>query len=232
MTVSIGVGGLSACTLISEKTFEDDSTLSQKITSVRVDNDAGAVRLHGKKGLDKVSVHRAVGYQGDRPKGVSHKIENGTLVLGSCGQRCSVDYTVDLPTGLPVTGTTSAGAIELSQVGAVDVRTSSGHIDLDGITGRVDVRTDNGEITGHGLKGDRIRARTDNGAIKLSPATPQNIRANTSNGAITLTVPQARYRVSAQTDNGSKHLGVSDDPSGDYRLRLVTDNGGITVKTT
>lgn len=228
LTTVLGVGGLSACSLLHGTTFDDDTTLARKITSVRLDNDDGGVTLRGRKDLEKVSVHRKVEYRGDRPEDTAHKVENGTLVLGGCGANCSVDYTVDLPAGLPVTGATSAGAIELSRVGDVDVTTDSGHINLSRITD-VAVRTDNGEVTGHGLAGGRIRARTSNGAIKLSPSTPQNVRAQTSNGSITLTVPQAHYRVSAQTDNGDTDIGIPDDPSGAYRLRLETSNGKITV---
>ncbi|MFD7666245.1 DUF4097 domain-containing protein [Streptomyces sp. NPDC059788] len=229
----VGVSGLGACGLLNRSTAEDDATLSANIKSVRLDSGSGSLTLRGKKSLDAVKVHRELHYQGDRPQQASHRVENGVLVLGGCGDDCSVNYTVDVPAGLPVTGRTSAGAVDLSDVGEVRVSTSSGAIGLSRVTGPVDVRTSNGRIHGRGLKGEGIKARTTNGAIDLVTDTPQNVRADTSNGAITLTVPggqRNRYRISAETDNGHKSLGVPDDPSGTHRLDLTTSNGAITLK--
>ncbi|MGI5466936.1 DUF4097 family beta strand repeat-containing protein [Streptomyces sp. CA-132043] len=231
LTVAAGAGALAlaACDAVPGRTFEDDAEVSQKITAVRLDSRAGAVELHGAKGATRVSVHREVSYRGDRPRGASHRVEDGVLVLRGCGERCSVTYTVDLPAGLPVTGGTSAGAIRLERVGKVGVSTDSGAVELTGVSGSVDVRTSNGRIHGRGLAGGPITARTTNGEIDLAPERPQDVRAETSNGAITLTVPAARYDVSARTSNGDKRIGVSDDPDGRYRLDLTTSNGSITV---
>ncbi|GGU59350.1 hypothetical protein GCM10010211_25320 [Streptomyces albospinus] len=227
----IGVLALGACSLVAGETFTDDATVSQKITSVRVDTSNGAVTVRGGKGGDTVSVHRSVDYRGDRPQGPSHRVEGGTLVLGGCGDECSVSYTVDLPGTVPVSGETSNGALKLSRVGAVKVATSSGRIDLDQVSGAVDVRTTNGEVTGKGLAGPRTAVETSNGRIDLTTTTPQDIRAKTSNGAIAVTVPNARYRVSADTDNGAKKIGVTQDPAGRYRLDLSTTNGEITAES-
>ncbi|WP_043270189.1 DUF4097 family beta strand repeat-containing protein [Streptomyces sp. CT34] len=226
----IGAVTLGACSLVAGKNFTDDATVSQKITSVRVDNRDGAVTVHGGKGGDTVSVHRSVTYHGDRPQGPSHRVEGGTLVLGGCGDECSVSYTVDLPGTVPVSGETTNGALKLSKVGAVKVSTSSGSVDLDQVSGAVDVRTTNGEVTGKGLAGSRTAVETSNGRIDLTATTPQDIRAKTSNGAVAVTVPDSRYRVSADTDNGAKKIGVTQDPAGRYRLDLTTSNGEITAE--
>ncbi|MEU6117593.1 DUF4097 family beta strand repeat-containing protein [Streptomyces sp. NPDC047117] len=229
LVAGLGTGALVACDAVSGRTFKDDATVSQKITSVRLDSRAGGVELRGGKGVTEVSVHRTVTYHDERPQGASHRVENGVLVLGGCGRDCSVNYTVELPAGLPVSGGTTAGAIRLSRVGKVNVGTSDGAIELDGVSGRADVRTSNGRIHGRGLAGGPITARTTNGEIDLAPGRPQDVRAETSNGAITLTVPAARYDVSARTSNGDKRIEVSDDPDGRYRLDLTTSNGSITV---
>ncbi len=134
------------------------------------------------------------------------------VILGGCGGRCSVNYTVDVPAGVPVSGEVSSGSIHLTRVGAVKVKTS------------------NGRITGQDITGTRIQAQTTNGAINLTPATPLDVQASTSNGAITLTLPKADYQVMADTNNGDKTIGVSDDPSGKFRLELKSSNGDITVK--
>ncbi|MCL6297176.1 DUF4097 family beta strand repeat-containing protein [Streptomyces kronopolitis] len=227
----IGMCGLSACDLMTGTTFRDDAEISRKITAIRLDNTSGGLTVHGGKRGGAVSVHRSVSYYGHRPGHATHRIEDGVLVLGGCGEQCSVDYTVEVPEGLPVSGETSDGSLKLSGVGAVRVTTSSGAIDLAGVTGTVDATTSDGSITGRGLSGRRIAAETSNGEIDLTPATAQSIRAKTSNGSITVTVPRARYRVSAETSNGDKRLGVGQDPAARYRLDLSTSNGDITAKS-
>ncbi|MET8544854.1 DUF4097 family beta strand repeat-containing protein [Kitasatospora sp. NPDC004799] len=229
VALAAAVGGLSACGLAPDSNFSDDATVSERITAVKLDTTSGGVTLRGKDGLDKVSVHRSVSYKNDKP-GVTSRVENGVLVLGGCGQHCSVTYTVEVPAGLPITGGTSSGAVSLSQVGSVQVSTHSGSVNLDGVKGSTEVKTTNGAITGRGLNGDRIQAQTSNGAIDIVSAKPQDVSASTSNGAITLTVPAAKYKVSAKTGNGHKDIGVSDDPSGQYQLTLSTSNGRISVK--
>lgn len=230
-TAGIGMCGIGACGLGPGTTFRDDAEVSQKITAIRLDNTSGGLTVHGGQSGGAVSVHRSVTYRGDRPGHATHRVENGVLVLGDCGQQCTVDYTVEVPAGLPVSGETADGSLKLSAVGAVRVTTSSGTIDLDGATGPVDATTSDGAITGRGLSGRRIAAETSKGEIDLTPATAQSIRAKTSNGSITVTVPKARYRVSARTDNGDKRLGVVQDPAGRYRLDLSTGNGDVTAKS-
>ncbi|MER6047649.1 DUF4097 family beta strand repeat-containing protein [Streptomyces sp. NPDC001793] len=227
--VGAGVLALGACGLVVGETFSDDATVSQKITSVRVDTADGGVTVHGGKGGGTVGVHRKVTYRGDRPQGPTHRVEGGTLVLGGCGDGCSVTYTVDVPGTIPVTGETSNGALSLSKVASVRLTTSNGAIDLDGVSGPVDVHSTDGAITGRGLSGDGIKAETSNGEIELTATRAQDVRAKTSNGAVTVTVPDARYQVSVRTDNGGKQIGVRNDPAGRYRLDLSTSNGAIHV---
>ncbi|MGW7362909.1 DUF4097 family beta strand repeat-containing protein [Streptomyces sp. NPDC054841] len=227
----IGVMGLSACGLVPGSTFEDDAKVTEKITSVRLDSSSGGVTLRGAKNAGKVSLHRSVDYKGDKPEGATHRVEDGVLVLGGCGKDCSVNYTVDLPAGLPVSGETSSGAVSLSQVGKVEVTTSSGRIELDGVAGSVDVETSNGRITGTGLQGTGIRAKTSNGGITLTPAKPQDVRAETSNGEIDVTVPSARYKVTVNSNNGDKNIHVDNDPAGQYQVDLTTSNGDITLNS-
>ncbi|MFJ6379346.1 DUF4097 family beta strand repeat-containing protein [Kitasatospora sp. NPDC092039] len=229
VVLAAAVGGLSACGLAPDNTFDDDATVGDRITAVKLDTTSGGVTLRGKEGLDRISVHRSVSYKNDKP-GATSRVENGVLVLGGCGQYCSVTYTVEVPAGLPVTGQTSSGSVSLSQVGSVQVSTHSGGVNLDGVNGSAEVKTTNGAISGRGLNGDRIRAETHNGAINITSTKPQDVSASTSNGAITLVVPAAKYKVSAKTGNGHKDIGVSDDPSGQYQLTLSTSNGRISVK--
>ncbi|MGW1433354.1 DUF4097 family beta strand repeat-containing protein [Streptomyces sp. NPDC002431] len=227
---ALAVAGLAGCGLVMGERTEDTSTLSGKITSVRLENRAGGVTVNGRAGGGQLSLHREITYRDERPTGATHRIENGVLILGGCGSGCSVRYTVDVPAGIPVTGEVSSGSVHLAKVGAVKVTTSSGRIEMDGVSGAVEVGTTNGRITGKNIAAERIRARTSNGAIDLTATRPPDVRATTSNGDITLTLPKADYAVTAETTNGDRTIDVPDAPAGKHHLGLKSSNGDITVR--
>ncbi|MBB5931485.1 DUF4097 family beta strand repeat-containing protein [Streptomyces echinatus] len=227
---ALTVGGLSACSALSQKTFEDDAEVSRKVTSIRLDNENGGVKVDASADASTISVHRRVNYRGDKPSGTSFHVTDGVLTLSGCGEDCGVDYIVKVPAGLPVTGGTSDGALALTGVGVVDVHTSNGEIAVTDATGPVKLRTSNGAVDVKGVKGGGIDTQTSNGEVTIRTAVPQNIRARTTNGGLTVTAPPAGYRVSANNSHGDKHVAFENDPSGRFRLDLSTTNGDLTVK--
>ncbi|WP_318211533.1 MULTISPECIES: DUF4097 family beta strand repeat-containing protein [unclassified Streptomyces] len=196
---------------------------------MRLDTGIGSVTLRGREGLDEVSVHRRITYHGDKPGGVTHRIDGGRLTLGGCGDDCEVDYTVEVPSGVAVDGGATTGDLSLSDVGPVDLKTDAGNVTLEGVAAEVKVRTSNGNINGKDLRGNRIDAQTSNGEIDLTPGKPQDIRAETDNGELALTLPDSSYQLLVKTGNGDKDIRVRNEPSGDYRIELTTGNGDISV---
>jgi len=227
---ALTVAGAAACSVLDQKSFEDDAKLSQKITSIRLDSRDGGVEVDASAGRAAVSVHREVNYHGDKPDDTSFHVEDGVLVLAGCGKNCGVDYVVKVPAGLPVTGGTSNGQVVLSGVGKVDVHTSNGEIRVTGAAGPVRLRTSNGGVHVEGARGGGVDAQTSNGDVTIRTASPQDVRARTTSGGLSVTVPPAAYRVSADSTNGDRNVSVKDDPSGKYRLDLSTTNGNLTVK--
>ncbi|WP_373560440.1 DUF4097 domain-containing protein [Streptomyces sp. Ag109_G2-15] len=229
---ALTVGGLSACSALDkQKTFEDDAKVSQKVTSIRLDSGNGRVKVDASADASTISVHRKVNYRGDKPSGTSFSVNNGVLMLSGCGKNCGVEYDVKVPAGLPVTGGTSNGSLELTDVGAVDVHTSNGEIAVNSATGPVKLRTSNGGVNVKDVKGGDIDTQTSNGEVTIQTATPQNIKARTTNGSLTVTAPPAKYQISAHDSHGDKKVAFKNDPSGKYRLDLSTTNGDLTVKS-
>lgn len=228
---ALTVGGLSACSAVTQKTFEDDAKVSQKVTSVHLDNGNGNAKVEASADASAISVHRKVNYRGDKPSGTSFHVDNGVLTLSGCGSHCGVDYIVKVPAGLPVTGGTSNGSLTLADVGTVDVHTSNGEIAVTDATGPVKLRTTNGDVDVKDVKGGGIDTQTSNGEVTIRTATPQNIKARTTSGSLTVTTPPARYRISANDSHGDKKVAFENDPSGKYRLDLSTTNGDLTVKS-
>ncbi|MBV2352871.1 DUF4097 family beta strand repeat protein [Streptomyces sp. J2-1] len=221
--------GLSACSGLTQHTFEDDAKVSKEVTSVRIDNTNGSVKVDATADSSVISVNRKVSYRGDEPSGTSFRVADGVLTLGGCGRNCGVSYVVKAPAGLPVTGGTSNGGIALTGVGPADVHTSNGNIEVTRAKGPVKLRTTNAEVTVTDVEHGGIDARTTNGEMTIRTANAQDIKARTTNAGLTVTAPPARYRISARGTGGEKRLAFRDDPSGGYRLDLSTTNGDLTL---
>ena len=228
--VAVAALALGACGFGPRSSATDTSTEDAGITAVRIDLEAGSVTLRGSDPATGLSIERTVDFVGEYPAHDTHRVEDGVLVLAGCGRRCSASYTVDLPAGLPGTGESSHGSIDLDRTGAVDVRTSNGSVTLAGIDAKVLARTSNGKITGTGLGGaEGVDVETSNGSIELTLSTPQDVSATTDNGTVHLTVPEGSYRVSATTDLGGTDVSVPDDPDGEHHLVAGSSNGRVTV---
>lgn len=229
--IAIGAVALTGCGLLPAHEVRDDATLTDTVTSVRIDDPSGSVTLNGDTDATQVTVEREIHYWGQkRDIGQTFEVSGDELVLSGCGRNCSVDYTIELPAGFDVSGRTSNGAIEIESAVNVDVSSSNGRISLEEVSGRIEVSTSNGRIEGSELSGKGITAKTSNGSIEFELASPQDVRARTSNGSITLFVPEASYEVVAETSNGGRNIDIASDPSGRYLLDLETSNGSINVR--
>lgn len=226
----LALGGLTACGLARADEARDDQRVRGEVSSVRLDSVAGAVTLRGDRAATSVRVQRALRYQGERPEGATHRVQDGVLVLSGCGPECSVAYTVDLPAGVPVSGSAGSGRVHLANVGTVDVSTTDGPVEVTGATGRVSVRTGDGRVKGRDLYGDGISVRTTSGVVDVVPATAQDVSATTADGSIIVSAPPAAYRIAAVTAHGARAVTLTDDPHGEYRLDLHSGGGAITVR--
>jgi len=239
MRTVLGIAGLvviGACVatgcsrLLPPQSISETKTLDQSVTSIKLDGRSGDVTVHGQAGLAKVTVQRTIKYHDGTPKQDTYRVDAGVLVLsGDCGSNCDVAYDVTAPAGLPVSGQTSNGDVQLSNVGAVSVTTSSGGVDLADVAGTVKAETSNGEITGRGLRGGAVQAKTSNGGIDLTLLEPSDVTARTDNGDIKLAVPTGGYRVVTNSHNGHRKVGITEDPNSKTVLDLGTDNGEISV---
>ena len=238
---AIGVAAavtLSGCALLlPPERFSDDAAITEQVHTIEIEEPDGNVTVRGAEEATGIELSRTLSYRGDRPTDPTYEVSDGVLVLSGCGRHCSVDYTIDLPVGVDVRGSTSNGTIELTRVNRVEISTNNGSVDLDQVSGTVDAETSNGRIEGRGLAGAGVRASTSNGAIELRLATPQDVEARTSNGSIDLVVPLGDdgaaeaigYRVTTDTSNGSVDVDIDEDSDGEFALDLATSNGAIRV---
>ncbi|RRO13638.1 hypothetical protein EIL87_21815 [Saccharopolyspora rhizosphaerae] len=181
------------------------TTQLDRITAVRLAGDSGDVQVrHVPGGSGRVVQHRSARFW-DGGGGTAHRVEGGTLVLADCGPRCHVDYEVELPTPVPVTGTLDSGRLRVAGMGEVRAEVGSGGIDITDIAGPVAVRTGSGSVSVRGVSGP-VEARTGSGDIDVERVDGR-LEAETGSGGISGEV-------------GSEDV-VAESRSGDVRLRLT-----------
>ncbi|MEU5159951.1 DUF4097 family beta strand repeat-containing protein [Streptomyces sp. NPDC020875] len=221
--------GASGCGLNGDS-FDDNSAISGRITSVLLENGGGDVTVKGMSGTRSLTLERRVEYRDDRPKKPTHRIENGVLVLGGCGKDCSVEYDVEVPEGIPVRGELNKGSVKLSRVGAVKVTTKSGRIELNGVKGAVEVKTSKGRITGRNIAGNRVTATAGDGTVHMTVRTPASVTVTTDGGRINMRVAKARYQVAVASDGGDKNVDIAHDPAARHKIKLTSKDGDIMLR--
>ncbi|WP_341717173.1 DUF4097 family beta strand repeat-containing protein [Micromonospora sp. FIMYZ51] len=237
---------LAGCDNLSSRRLDYDTTESARITAIRLLPGSGDVVIRGDGGTDGVRIKRAVRYQGSQPD-VTYQINGSELVLDtSCGRRCSVSYEVTTGAGVSVHGETGSGDIDLSRVGAVEVKVGSGNVRLSGAAGAVRAQTGSGDIevydvadpvvlrassgniTASRLSGE-VNAEANSGNVTVELDRPASARVHASSGNVELTVPAGAYQVRSRAGSGQVELGVPHDPAAPLVLDLRTGSGNITV---
>jgi hypothetical protein len=146
------------------------------------------------------------------------------------GQHWSVSFDIQVPRTAMVTLRTVNGGISIDDFhGTAKFRASNGGVSLSNVGGDISGQTTNGGVTVN-LQGDRwdgagLDVETHNGGVRVS--LPDNYSAvldtGTVNGRINVDFPvtvQGRL-----TDRFTTTLG-----SGGARVRVITTNGGVTIR--
>ncbi|MFG1870363.1 DUF4097 family beta strand repeat-containing protein [Micromonospora arborensis] len=239
---------LSGCDNLSFRRLDYDNTEEVQITTIRLSGGAGDVVVRGTGPASKVRIKRVVRYQGGEPDNARYEIKGSELVLDTdCGSRCSISYEVTVPEGVAVQGETSSGNVELSRVGAVDVRVNSGDVRVSGASGTLGVETESGnievseaaaavrlrassgDISARRLSGT-VDAEATSGNVNVELDKPASARVHASSGDVTLLVPEGSYRVRANADSGDKTVTVADNPAASLELDGSASSGNLTIR--
>ncbi|MBW4715603.1 DUF4097 family beta strand repeat-containing protein [Saccharothrix obliqua] len=248
----LATGSLSSCVSFVENTFNDRHEVTEKVSTVRIHNGAGDVRLRGSEGVTTTEVKRVVEYPKgtDEPRGVTHRVEGDTLVLDGCGRRCSVNYEVTVPTlGVKVVGDNGSGDVTLEGVASVEVEVGSGDLVVRNVSGPVSLDSGSGDVTvtdvGEGVTarlgsgGARLAkvrgpVRVDNssGDVDVELAAVQSVRAETGSGNLTVRVPRGGYRVEVSSGSGDvRKSDLVSDPGASAELVLRSGSGDVALSS-
>lgn len=129
----------------------------------------------------------------------------------------------------------------------LELKAHNGGISISGVGGNLNFETTNGGVSLQEISGN-VKGRTANGglSVKLSGNRweGEGLDVQTSNGGVNLLVPENySARLVTGTVNGGLHLGIpvpgktpaekqlsTDLGSGGATIRLMTTNGGVSVK--
>ncbi|QQQ76313.1 DUF4097 family beta strand repeat protein [Saccharothrix sp. 6-C] len=254
LTVGVAVAAalaLTSCVRLVQNGFDDQHSVSERVTEVRLQNGSGDVTVRGQAGATATEVRRRVEYPkgSDKPGGVSHRVEGSVLVLDGCGSQCSVSYEVTLPTeDVKITGRNSSGDVVLERVASVDVEVGSGSTTVREVAGAVTVDNDSGDLDATTVGGDfigrvgsgstRLAAMggsvtidADSGDVDVAIASVRSVRADVGSGSLKVTVPQGAYKIDVDADSGEKSIDVENDPTGSAELYLRAGSGDVTVRS-
>ena len=173
--------------------------------------------------------------EGRRPK-TTHEVHDGLLKLASAcpGFACSVDYRVEVPSGLAIKADAGSGNITLRALAGKDeIHTGSGDIMLRELAGTAEVHTGSGNIEAESLTAKTFLGRTGSGDITVAfDAAPGDLDLETGSGNGTVKLPKGAYNVTARTDSGDSKIAVGQDDSSPHRVKVHTGSGDLDVLPT
>jgi hypothetical protein len=181
------------------------------VTSVRVDVEAGSVRVEGADIVD-IEVSRTT----SGPAGsvvVANSVRDGVLVLeGGCRALapCTVDFVVRVPRGLPVDVRTGAGRVDLADVGPTLVDIGTGDLAARGAVPSLHARVGWGDCD-----------------VRLD-ALPDDLALDLAGGDARVVVPDGTYTLDLAAFNGTDVAGLDDGPG--PRLHVRTQSGQVVVR--
>jgi hypothetical protein len=181
------MGGISQWTVEGPTSLEFDD-----VTALRVRLMAGSVAVlatDGKPSVDVTSIEGdplSVTYEGGVLTIAHENLSWEGLLKWLRPQRHSATVTVTVPRKCQTqVGVVSATAVMSGMTGArTSVKSVSGEITLDGVTGDVDANTVSGGLEAQGING-RLNFRTVSGDLTLAEGWLERLNANVVSGDVT-----------------------------------------------
>ncbi|MFD1145827.1 DUF4097 family beta strand repeat-containing protein [Saccharothrix hoggarensis] len=244
---------LTSCVRLVQQSFDDQHEVTGQVTEVRLANGAGDVVLRSRDGATRTEVKRRVRYakDHDKPSGDSHRLDGSTLVLDGCGDRCSVDYEVVVPsTDVRVTGENGSGNVHLEDVASVEVEVGSGDTTVRRVSGVVRLVNNSGDIDVADVAGDftgridsgnshlsnmRGTVTVDNGSgdVHVRMGAALSVRAESGSGNVTVQVPRSgAYKVDVDAGSGEQAIDVPNDPNASAELLVRAGSGDVRIEAT
>jgi Putative adhesin len=155
--------------------------------------------------------------------------------------RCSLNYVIMAPGGLPVAVSDSSGDLTVNNLsghvslsdgsgnlnaaglsGRLSLAAGSGDLDASGLSGAVSLSDYSGDITASGLRGDAITVTDNSGEIVVTGLAGTDVTGRNVSGDITLTFSGIPRRVVVTNGSGDITLVL---PPGPTRYHVIARDG-------
>jgi DUF4097 and DUF4098 domain-containing protein YvlB len=146
------------------------------------------------------------------------------------GQNWSVSFEIQVPRNLPLTLNTKNGGITITDFrGAARFHAQNGGVSLANVGGDIRGATTNGglsiELSGDRWDGEGLDVETHNGGVRMTvpESYSAELETGTTNGPVSVDFPvmvQGRFGRHLNTTLGS----------GGAKVRVITTNGGVTIR--
>jgi hypothetical protein len=218
-TIFLAIGGTwSPAIAASHGSFSPSGgrsyTLPANVRTLKVNNEAGAVRVTATRGSAQIRVV-------EQPTGnptSHHNVSGSTATIGSsCAGvhiSCHMDYQVTMPAGV-----------------ALDVAGDVGLVTLQGGPDKAHIKTAAGKVSGTDLGRGSYTVETQAGQVDLTFASaPALVKVTTDAGAIHVSVPgNAAYRISASSGIGTTDVALPNDASAANVIDLHAQIGEVSL---
>jgi hypothetical protein len=190
----------------------DNSTVTQPVSTIALNNGAGAVSVH--TGGNAIVIDRRINYRSGTKPAPGQELHDGTLTLTAGCSECGIQYDLIVP---PSVG--------------LKIVDDAGNVAIDGVAGQVSVTAQEGAVTATSLGSSVVRTYDAAGAIQLSFAHPPRlVNAHSEAGAVAVTVPGGSYyNVDATATAGQKTINVPTSPTAPSTLILSSLAGNVRV---
>lgn len=221
--VAVSVPAAAAAFAMSSRVVDQQDRVgisaAGPISRVVIADSGSDVRISGVTEADGVSGQAVVQWKGKggRRPVLRQSVAGGVLTLtkdcssGGCGP---IDITLSVPRDASVRATTSDGHIAVTNLG-----------------GAVDLVSSNGDIDADGLGSADASFQTTDGDIDASfTGAPARVSARTSNASVSVvTDGRTAYYDSVSTTHGNQVLKNVQNPRAVREIDVTTTNGDVTV---
>jgi len=189
------------------------------LSALELDLGAAPVQIVGGAG-GAVEVRRSEEFAFGRRPGETREVQGGILRIDSrCPETvfgtCRASYRIAIPDNVQV-----------------NVRTSTGRVQIAGLNGSARVSTESGGIAIDGFCGFTVIATSVSGDVRAGAAcSPDRVELRSSSGNVSAVVPPGRYRVDVNSDLGAERVrGVTAAEDAPNAVQALSGSGDVTVE--
>ncbi|HEY4410930.1 MAG TPA: DUF4097 family beta strand repeat-containing protein [Acidimicrobiia bacterium] len=236
--VCVGLLALVAVNRMATQTVHQKRTYPFSGSQLSVEAALGSVQIvPGQTG--QIVVDRLMTYGLRRPS-VEERVDGDTFRISDQDCRvpeafpCRVKWLLQVPRNLDVEVRTVSGAITVNGLsGKVKLTSEGGAVKASGPSGKlVTLRSHDGMVTAQNISSAQVVATSDNKAVQLQFRTPPALVVGRSQrGQVGVVLPDGddTYKVSAKSQSGSRTVAAKTSDDAKRRIDILSASGDVSV---